>query len=82
MVRCKRERLILNTVADEAVDADNEQDTAANKELNAAADEAVNIDKERDATASRQPNAAAKPSMLIKDQMTRRTKLGGWIEVG
>ena len=72
----------LNAAADEAVDADKGRDTAADKELNAAADEAVDADKGRDAAAGKQLNAAAEPSMLIKDQVTRGTKLGGWIGVG
>ena len=90
MLRCKRESLIpdtaadkkLNAAADEAVDADKGRDTAADKKFNAAADEAVDVDKEQDAAAGKQPNAATEPSMLIKDQITRRTKLGGWIGVG
>ena len=90
MLRCKRESLIpdiaadkkLNAAADEAVDTDKGRDTAADKELNTAVDEAVDADKRRDAAAGKQPNAAAEPSMLIKDQITRRTKLGGWIGVG
>ena len=90
MLRYKRESLIpdiaadkeLNAAADKAVDADKRRDTAADKELNAAADEAVDADKGQDAAAGKQPNAAAEPSMLIKDEITRRTKLGDWIEVG
>ena len=74
MVQCNRESLILGTAADKAVNADKERDTAADKELNAAVDEAVDADKGRD--------VAAEPSMLIKDQITRRTRLAGWIGVG
>ena len=47
-VRRKRESLISNGAADEAVDADkepNRRNAVADKELNAAADEAVDADK-------------------------------------
>ena len=74
MVRCKRESLIPNAAADEAVDAD--------KRRNAAADEAVDADKRQNAAASKQSNAAADEALdADKDQTTRLTKLGGWMWV-
>ena len=66
--------MIPDTIADKAINADKRRNTAANKELNVAAAEAVDANKRQ--------NAAAELSMLIKNQITRRTKLGGWIEVG
>ena len=65
MVRCKRESLIPNVAADEAVNADKGRNTAADKKLNAAADEAVNADKRRNAAANKQPNAAANEAVVL-----------------
>ena len=66
----------MNAVADKAVNTDKERDIAANKKVNATADEAVDADTREDVIAGKQLNAAAKLSILIKDQITRWTKLG------
>ena len=73
IVWCKWESLIFDTLANKAVNTDKKWDTTVDKELNTKADKIVNADKRQD--------AAVEPSMLIKDQMIRWTKLEGWIRV-
>ena len=72
----------MNNTTDKTVDIDKKLDTAADKNLNAVANKAVNADKSEDAITGKQPNTTAKLSMLIKDEIIRRTKLRGWIGVG
>ena len=72
----------MNATVDKAVDDDKRRDIIADKKLNAAAEKNVDADNERDAAAGKQSNAAGELSTLIKDQITRRMKLEGWIEVG
>ena len=55
--------MILDIVADKAINANKKQDIVADKKLNAAADKAINTNKKQDTT--------AKLSMLIKDQIIR-----------
>ena len=71
MFWCKKENLILNIAADKVVNADKRQDTAANKKLNTAADQAINADQGQDTVAGKELNARVKPSVLVKDQITR-----------
>ena len=90
MLQCKQKSLIsdivadkkLNAVADKAVNVDKKRNTKADKELNATVDKTFNADKRQNAAASKQPNAEAEPSVLVKDQITRRTKQKGWIGEG
>ena len=84
ILQCKQESLIpnttadkkLNTVVDKTVNTDKERDIVANKNLNTVADKGINANKKQDALAGKEPNAVAKLSIVIKDQITRRMKLG------
>ena len=71
----------LNAAVNKAIDADKRQVTIADKELNVAADKAVDSDKRWNAVAGKYPNAVVEPSILIKDQIIRWTKLKDWIRV-
>ena len=71
MLQCKWKSLILDIAADKAVNIDKKRDITINKELNAVADKVVNTNKKQ--------NIVTKLSILIKDQIIRRAKLGSWI---
>ena len=71
----------MNGTADKAVNADKRRVIVANKKLNTVADKAVDINKRQDAAAGKKPNAVTESSIMIKDQITKWTKLRDWIEV-
>ena len=59
IVQCKQKSLILDIVADKAIDIDKRRNTIVDKNLNAVPDEAINTDKEK--------SIIVKLSILIKD---------------
>ena len=56
-------------------------DTTAEKKLNTIVNKAVDADKRQDTIARKKSNTAAELSILIKNQITKRTELEGQIRV-